>query len=170
LGLDRLGVDASKGLDVSLESEGLGISPDLVCTDSDLDIVSILEMTSSEVLGGVSIFVGRPRSNGAGSQTLGLFYDVYEEGLRAWLSAAVTKLTALYGAPLKCIVAQRTGMVPLGEPAVIVATAAPRRAEAIRSCADLVEGLKYQSPIFKAECLENGDRIWVVAGGQLNDA
>ncbi len=57
-------------------------------------------------------------------------------------------------------VAHRIGRLGIGEAAVIVAAAAPHRAEAFEACRYLIEELKKRLPIFKREHYEDGSS-WV---------
>ena len=57
-------------------------------------------------------------------------------------------------------VAHRIGHLPIGEIAVVVAAAAPHRAEAFAACRYTIDALKVRVAIWKKEFAENGE-YWV---------
>ena len=57
----------------------------------------------------------------------------------------------------------RLGRLEIGEAAVIIAAAAPHRAEAFAACRAAIEALKQDVPIWKREVAVDGT-TWVVQG------
>ena len=55
----------------------------------------------------------------------------------------------------------RTGLLAVGEPAIIAAAAAAHRAEAFAACRLVVERVKAELPIWKREILADGGHTWV---------
>lgn len=55
----------------------------------------------------------------------------------------------------------RTGIVPVGEPSVIIGVACGHRAEAFESCRWLIDELKQCVPIWKKEVWAGGESTWV---------
>ena len=55
----------------------------------------------------------------------------------------------------------RTGLLAVGEPAIIAAAAAAHRAEAFDACRSVVERVKAELPIWKREILADGAHTWV---------
>jgi molybdopterin synthase catalytic subunit len=55
----------------------------------------------------------------------------------------------------------RTGVLAVGEPAIVAAAAAAHRAEAFDACRDVVERVKAELPIWKREILADGAHRWV---------
>lgn len=55
----------------------------------------------------------------------------------------------------------RTGLLAVGEPAIIAAAAAAHRAEAFDACRTVVERVKAELPIWKREILADGAHTWV---------
>ena len=60
------------------------------------------------------------------------------------------------------LIVHRYGRMLPGEPIVLVATAAPHRADALESCAFLIDWLKTQAPFWKLEETA-GESRWVAA-------
>jgi molybdopterin synthase catalytic subunit len=88
-----------------------------------------------------------------------LDYEAYaemaEEKLRAIAEAVVQRHTLCAAA-----VEHRVGAVPLSEPSVIVAASAPHRGEAFAGARELIDRVKAEAPIWKAE-VEGGEARWV---------
>lgn|SRR5690554_820639 len=55
----------------------------------------------------------------------------------------------------------RTGLLAVGDPAIVVAAAAAHRAEAFAACREVVERVKNELPIWKREILVDGSHTWV---------
>lgn len=58
-------------------------------------------------------------------------------------------------------VSHRTGMLAVGDPAIVVAAASAHRAEAFAACREVVERVKSELPIWKREILVDGSHTWV---------
>ncbi len=59
-------------------------------------------------------------------------------------------------------IVHRVGEVGVGESSVIIAVAAPHRAEAFEACRYAIEELKARAPIWKAERFTDGS-VWLGA-------
>ena len=57
----------------------------------------------------------------------------------------------------------RVGRVAVGEPSVVIAAAAPHRAEAFAACREAIETLKTSIPLWKKEVYEGGEE-WIGQG------
>ena len=55
----------------------------------------------------------------------------------------------------------RVGHLEIGDLALVAAVAAPHRAEAFAACAELVERIKHEVPIWKRQHFANGVSEWV---------
>ena len=75
------------------------------------------------------------------------------------LIAIVEAVEAEY--PAVIAVTHRTGLLAVGEPAIIAAAAAAHRAEAFDACRAVVERVKAELPIWKREILASGAHTWV---------
>jgi molybdopterin synthase catalytic subunit len=97
-------------------------------------------------------FHGHVRADEHGQKISALCYDIYEPMARKQLLAHIGELTKTHG-----LVAvrfwHRTGVVPVGEASVYVGIAAPHRREAFAALAELMDRLKKDVPIWKAEAL-----------------
>ena len=63
----------------------------------------------------------------------------------------------------KVAMAHRLGRVEVGETSVAIAVSAPHRQDALAACADAIEALKEQVPLWKKEVYEGGEE-WIGRG------
>jgi molybdopterin synthase catalytic subunit len=109
--------------------------------------------------GGIDIFVGvvRNEDDGRGVEELG--YTSHPDAER-YLREVVEKAIAQY--PIHAVsAAHRIGDLKIGEEAVIVAVACPKRAEAFEACHQIVDDIKATVPIWKHQRFSDGDAEWV---------
>ena len=77
--------------------------------------------------------------------------------MRAYADMALPQLHALAAAArgqwpvLRCVILHRVGRVAVGEPSVLIAVAAPHRAQAFEACRFLIDTLKKGVAIWKRE-------------------
>jgi molybdopterin synthase catalytic subunit len=64
---------------------------------------------------------------------------------------------------LGAVLLHRVGIIHVGEPIVLVGTAARHRAEALEACAFLIDRLKTDAPFWKKEHRADGSAMWVEA-------
>lgn len=130
---------------------------------SPLDAAEVVQqVTSGEPAaraGAVVTFFGTVRGDRDGRKVAWLDYEAYDEMavkvFRALLDEAREQWPAARAA-----VHHRTGRVLPGEASVIIAAAAPHRAEAFAACRYLIERIKQVAPVWKRECFEDG-ASWV---------
>jgi molybdopterin synthase catalytic subunit len=67
---------------------------------------------------------------------------------------------ALADARTRMLVQHRVGVVPVGEPSVVIAVASPHRDAAFRACRFLIDELKQTLPIWKREIYADG-HAWI---------
>lgn len=112
--------------------------------------------------GGVVTFTGVVRSHAHGATIEYLEYEAYEV-------MAIRELTRLCDAierevdGARLAVEHRVGRLNVGEVAVVIAAAAPHRAEAFIACRALIDRLKESVPIWKKEVGTDG-QVWVGLG------
>jgi molybdopterin synthase catalytic subunit len=109
--------------------------------------------------GGTALFVGTTRSPNQGREVEELEYEAYQELAVPALEQVGREAAARHGLGAVYL-AHRVGVVPQGEPSVIVAAAAPHRAEAFAGCRELIDELKRTAPIWKKERWAGGGQ-WV---------
>ena len=113
-------------------------------------------------MGGVVTFTGMVRRESHGALIDHLEYEAYG-------AMAVTEMTRLCDeieaelAGTRLAVEHRVGRLTIGDVAVVIAAAAPHRAEAFAACRALIDRLKQRVPIWKKEVGDDGAE-WVGLG------
>lgn len=94
--------------------------------------------------------VGRPRVHR-------LEYEAYEEQVVPRLQALIGELRARWPEVGRVALLHRTGIVALGQTAVVVAVSSPHRAEAFEAARYAIDELKRTAPIWKREAWADGE-------------
>ena len=111
--------------------------------------------------GGTALFIGTVRNHDHDQPVDELRYEAHPEALkhlrtvaeRVCENPAVTALAAVH----------RTGVLAIGDAAVIVAVAAAHRDVAFGACRQLIDDLKAEVPIWKHQHFTDGTSEWVGA-------
>jgi molybdopterin synthase catalytic subunit len=128
-----------------------------------LDVVALIRQIWRADCGAVVTFEGTTRSPNEGREVKSLEYEAYEERAEKQLSALAAEAATKFG--LGGVVAvHRTGVVPIGEPSVVVAVAAAHRAEAFEGARWLIDRVKADVAIWKKEIFADGE-AWVGVEG-----
>jgi molybdopterin synthase catalytic subunit len=130
-------------------SERILVSPSPLSVDAAIDAVSGPDS------GGIVVFLGTVRDASRGRRVRHLEYEAYAEMAEPRLRAIAAEEAERHGL---CAVAveHRIGIVPLGEPSVIVAASAPHRGEAFAGARAVIDRVKAEAPIWKVEVGEDG--------------
>ena len=95
----------------------------------------------------------------AGRSVESLEYEAHESMALAVLTTIADEVVARFGIDRLAIV-HRTGEVPLGEPSIAVAAAAPHRDTAFAAARYAIDETKARAPIWKAERFADG-HVWI---------
>ena len=111
--------------------------------------------------GALVTFVGIVRADVcAGRRVRALDYEAHREMAERQLERLVDATKQRW--PLDTVrIQHRLGIVEAGEASVVVAVAAPHRAEAYAASQFLIEQLKRDVPIWKRELYDDGTSRWV---------
>ncbi|HEX6141035.1 MAG TPA: molybdenum cofactor biosynthesis protein MoaE [Candidatus Limnocylindria bacterium] len=125
-------------------------------SDGPIDVPALERAVTGPGHGALVTFVGRARDTADdGRRVLELEYEAYPEMAESVLADIVAEVEA--GWPgVSVAVVHRTGVVPLGEAAVAIATAAAHRAEAYEASRSVIEAIKERLPIWKRERFADG--------------
>jgi molybdopterin synthase catalytic subunit len=141
-------------------------SPTLVARiePGPLDVARAIAEASTPDAGGVGVFVGTVRASAAVAdhdedRVVRLDYDVHVRLAERRLEEIAHEAAGKWGL-LRVVAIHRSGACELGEPTVVVACAAPHRAEALDACRWVIDEIKSTVPIFKREVYEDGSS-WV---------
>ena len=130
---------------------------------------------ASEADGAVVVFVGQTRDTPgtpapgqeaeaervAGQVVTGLSYEAFEPMVVSVLDEIADEIEQRFDVCRLAIV-HRSGEVAVGQSSVLIALAAPHRAEAFEACRYAIEELKARAPIWKSEHFADGS-VWLGA-------
>ncbi|MFI5402941.1 MAG: molybdenum cofactor biosynthesis protein MoaE [Planctomycetota bacterium] len=136
---------------------GAEVKDDFRIVDGDLDPSPAFESVRDPLCGAIATFVGTARGENEGKKVLHLDYEVQESmALKQFrkLAAALREKGAWHVA-----IHHRRGRVPVGGVSVAIAVSAPRRNVALDACAEAIERLKKDVPIWKKEVYPDG-HLW----------
>jgi molybdopterin synthase catalytic subunit len=112
--------------------------------------------------GAVASFTGLVRDHQNGRAVLWLEYEAHEQMAEKLIGGLVEEARRRW--PVHGIdIRHRLGHLEIGEVSVVIAVAAPHRADALEACRWLIDTLKAEVPIFKKEAYADG-QSWVEAG------
>jgi molybdopterin converting factor subunit 1 len=118
-----------------------------------LSAETLMRMVRDPGAGAVVVFEGVTR------EVDHLDYEAYAEMAEKRIAGILRECLARHGL-LAAAAAHRTGRVPLGEPAVIVAVSAAHRDEAFAGAREAIDRIKAEAPIWKQE-VDGGESRWV---------
>jgi molybdopterin converting factor subunit 1 len=130
--------------------------------DEPLSLDRVVAAVSGPGMGGVVTFTGAVRRHSRGTVVERLEYSAYDAmALREMTRLCDEIETEMAGTRLA--VEHRVGKLAIGDVAVVIAAAAPHRAEAFAACRAMIDRLKDRVPIWKKEFGEDGAE-WVGLG------
>lgn len=136
---------------------GGGTRPWLQSAPLSLDAL-IAEVSSPEC-GGVVTFTGVVRDHSRGQRIEYLEYEAYEPMAEKELRKIVASARERWP-EVQLALAHRIGRLEIGDAAVMIAAAAPHRAQAFEACRFAIDTLKETVPIWKKEFAASGS-YWV---------
>jgi molybdopterin synthase catalytic subunit len=134
----------------------------LVAVGADpLDLPALIAVVAGQETGegAVTTFVGLVRDHNQGRRVSFLEYEAYEPLAVRALHRILEEAHATWP-NTRLGVHHRTGRIEIGDASVIIAAAAPHRADAFAACRYAIERVKQIVPIWKHEHFEGGD-IWL---------
>lgn len=110
--------------------------------------------------GAIATFVGLVRDHDPSveGEVTHLEYSCHPDAA-AVMARIVAEVEAESGAALA--VTHRTGLLAVGDAAIVAAAASAHRAEAFDACRAVVERVKVELPVWKREVLADGSHTWV---------
>ncbi len=130
--------------------------------DEPLVLDRVIAAVEARRTGGVVTFVGKVRDHSRGHAIDHLEYEAYAPMALKVMRKIAAEVEAEV-ADSSVAVHHRLGRLAIGESAVVIAAAAPHRAEAFAACRAVIERLKQDVPIWKREVAVDGT-TWVVQG------
>jgi MoaE-MoaD fusion protein len=124
-------------------------------SDRPIDVAALEASASAPGHGAVVTFVGRARDHADdGRPVVELEYEVFPEMAERTLAELADEAAGRWGVSVALV--HRTGVVPLGEAAVVIVTAAAHRSAAYEANRHLIEAVKQRLPIWKRERFADG--------------
>jgi molybdopterin synthase catalytic subunit len=126
-----------------------------------LDVQEVLTAVEDPGAGGVVSFTGLVRDSDGGKGVTELEYVAHPDAEAALQAVAEAVAADLPVCGLAAV--HRTGLLRVGEVAVVVAASAPHRAEAFEAARRLIDDLKQTVPVWKRQVFTDGTQEWVGA-------
>jgi len=131
----------------------------LALRDTSLDVAEVLAAVQDPAAGGVVSFTGLVRDHDGGKGVTELEYEAHpgaEQAMRAVAEQIAADL------PVHALAAvHRTGLLAVGDVAVVVAASASHRGQAFEAARRLIDDLKATVPIWKRQVFVDGEQEWV---------
>jgi molybdopterin synthase catalytic subunit len=129
-------------------------------TDEPLDVMAIVDFVADDASGSTVLFSGTVRNHSPGRQGVTrLEYEAYEGVVVTKIREVVDEAKEQW--PIERVAAvHRTGVLGLGESAVIVAVSTAHRSDGFPACRYIIDELKHRVPIWKKEHWDGGSE-WV---------
>jgi molybdopterin converting factor subunit 1 len=131
-------------------------------THGPVNLTSVVVEVVDERAGAIATFLGTVRSQSRGRDVIALEYEAYEEMAEDVMAAIADDVRQRYDL-CKVAIAHRLGRVEVGETSVAIAVSAPHRQDALAACADAIEALKAEVPLWKKELYADGEE-WIGRG------
>jgi molybdopterin synthase catalytic subunit len=128
-------------------------------SEQALDVGEVIARVSGDDCGGVVTFLGAVRDHSRGQSIRHLEYEAYPPMAVAEMERIASEAAERWPGA-RVAVAHRTGHLDIGDLAVVVAAAAPHRAEAFEAARYAIDTLKERVPIWKKEVTTTGE-YWV---------
>ncbi|WP_375425295.1 molybdenum cofactor biosynthesis protein MoaE [uncultured Friedmanniella sp.] len=124
-----------------------------------ISVDRLLGLVRGPEVGGVALFVGVVRDHDGGHEVVSLDYTAHPTA-GSVLQGCATQVAGRHDL-VALAVEHRVGHLEVGDLAVVVAAGAVHRAAALAACAELIDDLKAQVPIWKEQLFVGGEAEWV---------
>lgn len=131
-------------------------------TDRMLSLDRCINAVRGDGMGGIATFTGMVRLHSRGALIDHLEYEAYAPMALKVMTALCDEIEAEIPGT-RVAVEHRVGHLQIGDIAVVIAAAAPHRAEAFAACRAMIDRLKDRVPIWKKEISVDGAE-WVGLG------
>jgi len=137
-----------------------------VLTYEPLDVDAIMRSVRDVSAGATAVFIGTTRNSFKGRVVTRLEYQAYSKlAIKTIVQIlqdahqAASRSTCqphFHNTPplISCTVHHRLGIVPVGEPSIVIAVSSPHRKEAFVACECILEDVKDKAQIWKREYYE----------------
>lgn len=131
-------------------------------TRDPISLDALLAEVRAPTRGGTCLFLGTVRNATAGADAgvTAIDYSAYDAMADAELGRIVDEGRERWP-DARFAVRHRLGTIPAGEASIVIAAAAPHRAEAFAACRFVIEEVKKRLPVWKKELRDDGAAAWV---------
>ena len=127
--------------------------------DTPLDVAEVLAAVEDPAAGGVVSFTGLVRDHDGGREVRELEYVAHPDAVQALRAVAEAVAADLPVHGLAAV--HRTGLLAIGDVAVVVAASAAHRGQAFEAARRLIDDLKASVPVWKRQVFADGEQEWV---------
>ncbi len=131
-------------------------------THGPVNLTAVIVEVVDARAGAIATFIGTVRAHSRGRDVIALEYEAYEEMAEDVMAGIAEELQERYEL-CKVAISHRLGRVEVGETSVAIAVSARHRQDALAACADAIESLKAQVPLWKKELYDGGEE-WIGRG------
>ena len=131
----------------------------IAVSDAPLAVERVVAAVVGPERGGLVTFTGIVRRQGRIPDVVRLEYEAYREMAERVLGEIADEIER-ESPGARVAIHHRVGSLAVGEAAVVVAAAAPHRAQAFETCRAAIDRLKSRAPIWKKEIGESG-AAWI---------
>ena len=133
----------------------------IAITDQPIVVEHVTQRVQSDLAGGINVFIGTVRNHAGARKVLRLEYEAYGSMAEKTMREIAEEARARWQL-IGCAIVHRTGMLQIGEVAVVIAVSAPHRQATFEACQYVIDTVKERAPIWKKEFYEDG-QVWVAA-------
>ena len=130
-------------------------------TSNPITREKIIQAAESPKAGALNVFIGTVRSNTSNKKVIRLEYECYEAMAKSEIQKIIDQAYTRWPL-LKVAISHRTGILAIGDEAIVLAVSTPHRKESFEACQFIIDALKQTVPIWKKEIYEGGEE-WVSA-------
>ena len=134
---------------------------DIKITNEILDAAACIAKVTDAACGGIAVFIGAVRNQTEEKKVTRLEYECYESMSFKEIKKIADEAIRLWNVN-NIIIHHRTGILYIGDMAVIIAVSSAHRDAAFDACRYIIDTLKKTVPIWKKEIFEGGEE-WVSA-------
>ncbi len=133
----------------------------LALRDTPIAVDEVLAAVADPGAGAVASFTGMVRDHDGGRAVVELEYVAHPDAAAALERVACAVLDEVDCLAVAAV--HRTGLLSVGDVAVVVAASAGHRAEAFEAARRLIDDLKHTVPVWKRQVFADGEQEWVGA-------
>ena len=133
----------------------------IALTDKPINTEEVINAVQHDGAGAINVFIGTVRNKTQTKEVVRLEFEAYESMALKKMQELADQASSRWPVQ-KVAIVHRTGVLPIGEAAVVIAVSTPHRKASFEACEFIIDTLKEIVPIWKKEIFEDGE-VWVAA-------